>query len=112
MLSMSRPLRSQTTVFDAVADDTRREILLTLRNGEASVSELLQPLDMTMPALSRHLRVLREVGLVDQRRDGRRRLYRLNAAPLQEISVWLTYFEAFWDAKLDELGAFLDSTDE
>lgn len=109
---MSRPIHTTTTVFDAIADATRRDLLLLLRDGERSVTELLEPFDMTMPALSRHLRVLREVGLVAQRRHGRRRLYHLNAAPLKEITSWLAYFEAFWDDKLDALGLYLNSTDE
>lgn len=108
MLNMSRPL-SQPDVFKAIADPTRRAILAEISNDEKSVSELLETVDMTMPALSRHLHVLREVGLVSQERRGRQRIYTLNAQPLREVLQWLQYFENFWDDKLDALGNYLDN---
>lgn len=104
---MSRPL-SQPDTFTAVADPTRRALLEILSRGERSVSELLEPFEMTMPALSRHLRVLREAGLVQQERRGRRRIYRLDATPLHEVAAWVSSFEAFWDEKLDGLAGYLD----
>ena len=67
---------------------------------------------MSLPALSKHLQVLREVGLVTQERSGRRRIYRLNAEPLKEVGEWVAHFEAFWDEKLDALALYLDKQDE
>lgn len=103
---MSRPY-SQTDVFKAIADPTRRALLTEISTQEKSVSELLETVDMSMPALSGHLQVLREVGLVDQERRGRKRMYRLNAGPLREVAQWLQFFEQFWDEKLDALDDYL-----
>ena len=100
---------SQTDVYKAIADPTRRTLLKELSAGEKSVSDLLKPFAMSMPALSRHLQVLREVDLVKQERRGRQRIYRLNAEPLQEVSQWLAYFEQFWEEKLDGLALYLSS---
>jgi DNA-binding transcriptional ArsR family regulator len=111
MLSMSRPL-SQADVYKAIADPTRRALLRELSRGEKSVTELLTPFAITMPALSRHLQVLREVDLVRQERSGKQRLYRLNAKPLQEVSRWLSFFEQFWDQKLDNLALYLAGSEK
>ena len=100
---------SQTDVYKAIADPTRRSLLKELSTGEKSVTDLLEPFAMSMPALSRHLQVLREVDLVKQERRGRQRIYSLNAEPLQEVLQWLAYFEQFWDEKLDELALYLSS---
>lgn len=98
--------------FRAIADPTRRAILDVLRSGERTVSELLEPFEMSQPALSQHLKVLRQAGLVEQRRDGRRRIYRLDAEPLREVYDWVAHYERFWDAKLDALGRFLDQQEQ
>jgi DNA-binding transcriptional ArsR family regulator len=97
-----------TTTFNAVADPTRRAILQLLREREQSVSELMAPFDVSQSAISQHLRVLREAGLVADRQEGRLRLYRLNAEPLKEIADWVQHFEEFWPERLQRLRAFLD----
>jgi DNA-binding transcriptional ArsR family regulator len=111
MLNMSRPL-ARPDVYKAIADPTRRALLRELSRGEKSVTELLKPFAITMPALSRHLQVLRGVDLVRQERSGKQRLYRLNAKPLQEVSRWLVYFEQFWDKKLDGLALYLAASEK
>ena len=108
---MSRPY-SDADVFKAIADPTRRQLLQRLGEGDKAVSELAEPFAMSLPALSKHLQVLREVGLVTQERSGRRRIYHLNAEPLKEVGEWVAHFEAFWDEKLDALALYLDKQDE
>ncbi len=95
-------------VFRAVADPTRRAILDLLMAGERAVNDLLKPFRMTQPAISQHLRVLREAGLVTERRDGRRRIYKLEAAPLRSVHEWAAHYERFWTDKLTTLGDYLD----
>jgi DNA-binding transcriptional ArsR family regulator len=104
---MSRPLAS-SDVFQAIADPTRRGILDLLAGGEQPVGVLARQFGVTLSAISQHMRVLREVGLVGVRRVGRERRYRLNADPLKEVSVWLTSYERFWREKLDALGEHLE----
>ena len=104
------PRRSAAaTVFHAIADPTRRGILMMLRDGERSASELAQPFATTQPAISQHLAVLRRAGLVDDRRDGRRRYYRVRPRPLREVADWLAFFDRFWDDRFEALGNFLES---
>jgi DNA-binding transcriptional ArsR family regulator len=98
-------------VFHALADPTRRAMLDRLRVGERTVSELAAPFAMSQPAVSQHLRVLSDAGIVRARRDGRQRYYRLRAAPLREAFDWLGRYERFWGEKLDALGDYLDSAD-
>lgn len=100
--------RRADTVFRAVADPTRRAVLELLRERDRSVSELAEPFRMTQPAVSQHLRVLRNAGLVRARKDGRRRVYRLEAARLREVYDWAEHFARFWPRKLDALGGYLD----
>lgn len=95
------------SVFDAIADPTRRGVLHVLRDGERPVAELQHALGVSQSALSQHLRVLREAKLVANRKDGRRRLYSLEAGPLREVFDWVTYFESFWDDRLAALGRHL-----
>ena len=104
---MSRRLASHD-VFLAVADPTRRGILDLLGGGEQPVSHLARQFGVTLSAISQHLRVLREVGLVAVRRVGRERRYRLNAEPLKEVSDWVRHYERFWQGKLDALGEHLE----
>ena len=104
---MSRRLAT-TDVFYAIADPTRRGILALLQSGEQPVGELAQRFDITLSAVSQHMRVLREVDLVAVRRVGRERLYRLNADPLRNVSEWVGQYEHFWRDKLDALGDFLE----
>ncbi len=89
--------------YTAVAEPHRREILDLLRGGERSVTELLAHFDLSQPAVSKHLKVLREAGLVTVRPHGRERRYSLRAAPLAELDVWLAPYRAFWTERLDAL---------
>jgi DNA-binding transcriptional ArsR family regulator len=83
-------------------------IVELLRDGERPVGELVARLDQSQPGVSRHLRVLREAGLVESRTDGQRRLYRLRAAPLRELDAWLDRYRTLWTSRLDQLEAHLD----
>ncbi len=94
--------------FEVLAEPNRRRILDELRAGERPVNELVQILGMSQPGVSRHLRVLREAGLVEVRQDAQRRLYRLRPDPLQEIDAWLEPYRRFWADRLDALEAHLD----
>jgi DNA-binding transcriptional ArsR family regulator len=94
--------------FTAVASSTRRRLLDLLKSGEKTVSELTDALDVSQPAVSQHLAALRGAGLVDERRDGRFRFYRLTPEPLAEVFGWVKEYEAFWQARLDALGRVLD----
>ena len=92
-----------TDAFNAVAEPRRREILDLLAGGELPVNELVERLGLAQPLVSKHLRVLREVGLVQVREDGRRRLYRLNGRPLRPIYEWVRAYEQTWSRRLDLL---------
>ena len=94
--------------FAAVADPTRRAILARLVKGEASVGELAGPFSISLPAISRHLRVLQRARLIERRSDAQWRLCRLNAAPLREAADWIERYRAFWDSRLDRLAEYLD----
>jgi DNA-binding transcriptional ArsR family regulator len=96
-------------VFRAVADPTRRAVLDLLAEGELAVKDLQPAFPISQPALSQHLRVLREAGLVSERRAGRLRIYRLEAEPLAGVRTWL---ERFWDERFDRLGRVLDGAKE
>lgn len=98
-----------TSTFEVVAEPTRRRILDLLLVGECSVGELVSGLAVSQPAVSRHLRVLREAGLVSSRTDAQRRLYSVNAAPLAEIATWLEPYRRMWAGRLELLSAHLDS---
>jgi DNA-binding transcriptional ArsR family regulator len=95
-------------VFTAIADPVRRAILLRLRDGERTVSDIMEPLEVSQSAGSQHLAVLRESGLVRTRREGRHQVYALNADALDEVAGWLRHFDRFWDTRLKRLGQFLD----
>jgi DNA-binding transcriptional ArsR family regulator len=90
-------------VFEAVADPTRRAVLDLLALRERSVSELVAQFHVTQPAISHHLRILRNAGLVKPRQVGRQRLYRLQGRPLREIHDWVSHYQRFWANKLDAL---------
>ena len=85
-------------------------MLELLGAGERTAAELAQPFDMTQPAVSQHLRVLRDAGLVEVRKEGRYRVYSLDSRPLREVFDWAQYFEGFWRKKLSALGRELDRT--
>jgi DNA-binding transcriptional ArsR family regulator len=101
--------RSSTTsdVFNAVAEVRRREILDALMAGEKAVGAIVDDLSMSQPQVSKHLRVLSEVGLVSCRAEGRRRLYRLEPARLRPLHEWLTKYEQAWNARLDRVDDYL-----
>ena len=103
------PLHAHSDVFQAIAHPCRRAILDRLREGEQPVLALAEPFDMTLPAVSQQLRVLRRAGLVTERREGRQRVYRLNPEPLRDVRDWMRHYEKFWTRKLRDLGAYLDS---
>jgi DNA-binding transcriptional ArsR family regulator len=94
-------------VFEAVSEPTRRAMLDLLAGGERSVGELVDRFDVTQPAISHHLRILREAGLVKTRKAGRQRLYCLQARPLRRIHDWVAHYERFWTNKLNALGQHL-----
>lgn len=94
--------------FAVLAEPVRRDILDLLREGERPVGDLVAELAMSQPAVSKHLRVLREAGLVEVRPDAQRRLYRLNPAPLAEIDAWLAPYRQLWSASLDRLAQHLE----
>lgn len=96
-----------TTTFAALADPTRRSILTRLANGEASVSELAKPFAMTQPAISKHLRVLENAGLVERGRRAQWRPRRLRAGPLREVAEWIGQYRPHWDQSFERLDAYL-----
>jgi DNA-binding transcriptional ArsR family regulator len=102
-----RPIQ-ENDVFHAIAHPARRAILVKLRDGERTASDLAAPFDMTFAAISQHLRVLEEAELVVVRRDGRHRLYRLHPKPLREVVHWVDEFAAYFGERLDALGDYLD----
>ena len=97
-----------TDAFNAVAEPRRREILDALGGGERSVNDLVRVLGLAQPQVSKHLRVLREVGAVDVREDGRRRLYRLNGRALKPIHDWVKDYERTWSERFDQLDVVLE----
>lgn len=101
--------RAATTsdVFNAIAEPRRREILSLLRTGERPVAELSEQLGISQPGASKHLRVLREVGLVRDRKAGKQRLYGLDARGLQTVHEWTGGFEQFWNESFDRLDAYV-----
>ncbi|MBL8113976.1 MAG: winged helix-turn-helix transcriptional regulator [Acidobacteria bacterium] len=94
--------------FAALADPTRRAILARLSAGDASVTELAEPFDMSQPAISKHLKVLENAGLVSRGRDAQRRPVHLEAKPLEEASAWLERYRAFWEERYQRLDALLE----
>lgn len=97
-----------TDVFNAVAEPRRRQIIDLLGDGEQTVTDLVRLLGLAQPQVSKHLRVLREVGAVDARDDGRRRLYRLNGAALKPIHDWVKHYERLWSGRFEVLDAVLE----
>ena len=96
-----------STTFAALADPTRRAILARLSQGETSVTELAEPFDISLPAISKHLAVLERSGLIQRRRDARWRPCRLSAAPLKDASDWIEHYRRFWEESLDRLDDYL-----
>lgn len=103
---MSRALRNED-IFQAIAHPVRRKILVRLSEGEKRASELAAPFKISLPAVSQQLAVLKEAGLVTERRVGRQRIYQLHPKPLREVFEWVEFFENYWIGKLDALGEHL-----
>ena len=100
------------TAYAALAEPSRRQILDLLRGGERSVSELVARLRLSQPGVSKHLKVLREAGLVEVRPEGRHRRYRLRAQPLAEVDRWLEPYRAYWSGRMDALERHLEENPE
>ncbi len=96
-----------STTFAALADPTRRAILARLTRGETSVSELAEPFDMSLPAISKHLKVLERAGLIARGREAQWRPCRLEARPLKDIDAWLERYRLFWEHSFDRLDQYL-----
>ena len=95
-------------VFAAIAHPVRRQLLDMLSKGDQSVNELATPFDMSRPAVSQHLRILLDVGLVSEQRQGRERRYQLHPEGLMQVQRWLQTYQRFWTNRLDALGHFLE----
>src|SRR5277367_1107849 len=96
-----------STTFAALADPTRRAILARLITGDASVTQLAEPFDMSMPAVSKHLKVLERAGLIARGREAQWRPCRLEAGPLKDVSDWLEHYRRFWEESFDRLDIYL-----
>jgi DNA-binding transcriptional ArsR family regulator len=96
-----------STTFAALADPTRRAILARLATGECSVTELAEPFEMSMPAVSKHLRVLERAGLIARGREAQRRPCRIEAAPIKEVAEWAERYRVLWEARFDRLDTYL-----
>jgi DNA-binding transcriptional ArsR family regulator len=96
-----------SATFAALADPTRRAILARLSRGEATVTELAQPFDMSMPAISKHLKVLERAGLIERGREAQWRPCRLQAEPLREVDDWVEQYRRFWEESFDRLDEYL-----
>jgi DNA-binding transcriptional ArsR family regulator len=96
-----------STTFAALADPTRRAILARLASGETSVTELAEPFEMSLPAISKHLKVLERAGLIARSREAQWRPCRLEAAPLKDIYDWLEHYRRFWEESFDRLEDYL-----
>lgn len=101
-----------SATLGALADPTRRAILARLSQGEASVTELAEPFDMSLPAVSKHLKVLEKAGLITRGREAQWRPCRLDPAPLREVSEWLEHYARFWSQGLDRLEGLLEELGE
>ncbi len=101
-----------TAALDVIAEPARRRILDVLRTGERPVGDLVDTLGMSQPAVSKHLRVLREARLVGVRVDAQRRVYRINPQPLREVDEWLAPYRELWETALDDLETHLDDMDD
>ncbi len=111
MPGMSKTVQhADADIFTALAHPVRRDILDRLVVGEESVTRLAEPFEMTRPAISQHLRILKDVGLVTEQRQGREHYYRLQPQRLSEVRDWLQKYDHFWRGHLSDLGAYLERT--
>lgn len=97
-----------TQTFSALADPTRRAILAQLSRGEATVNELAEPFDISLPAVSRHLKVLEGAGLISRSREKQWRPCRLEAAPLKDLDKWMEHYRQFWEASFDRMDDYIE----
>jgi DNA-binding transcriptional ArsR family regulator len=98
------------SVFAALSDPTRRAILSQLAEGESTVKQLAEPFEMSLPAISKHLKVLERAGLLAREIDGRVHHCHLEAEPLREAATWIAHYRRFWDGQLDSLARYLEET--
>ena len=98
-----------STTLSALADPTRRAILARLATGEATVNQLAEPFDISLPAVSRHLKVLQKAGLISQSREAQWRPCRITPAPLEEVSDWVEEYRELWERRLDRLESYLST---
>lgn len=96
-----------STTFNALADPTRRAILARLADGEATVNELAEPFDISLPAISKHLKVLEKAGLITRGREAQWRPCQLNAGPLQDAATWIDQYRHIWEGRFDRLDDYL-----
>jgi len=101
------PSDSLSTTFAALADPTRRAILGRLSRGQSSVTDLAQPFEMSLPAISKHLKVLERAGLIERGRTAQWRPCRLRAAPLKKVANWVEHYRRFWEERFDRLDDYL-----
>jgi DNA-binding transcriptional ArsR family regulator len=94
--------------FAALANSTRRAILARLAEGEATVNELAEPFDLSLPAISKHIKVLERAGLITQGRDAQYRPCTIDGAPLEEVSKWTEQYRHIWEARFDQMGDYLN----
>lgn len=106
------PTDQLSQIFAALADPTRRAILERLTQGEANVTEIAEPFEMSLPAVSKHLKVLERAGLITRGRDAQWRPCKLEAAPLKEVSDWTERYRRYWDASFNRLDAYLKELQE
>lgn len=99
------------SLFKALSDPTRRGILSTLRTSERTVGELADPLPISLAAVSKHVQVLEDAGLIDRRVEGRRHVCSLNPEPLAQVDAWLDHYRAYWPERLDALQAALEAAE-
>jgi DNA-binding transcriptional ArsR family regulator len=108
LLVQYMPADHLSATFAALADPTRRAILARLASTDCSVTELAEPFDMSLPAVSKHLRVLERAGLIARRREAQRRPCRIEAAPLREAADWMEHYRDIWEGRLDRLDTYLE----
>jgi DNA-binding transcriptional ArsR family regulator len=101
---------SLNATFAALSDPTRRSILARLARGTSCVTELAEPHDMSLPAISKHLRVLEDAGLLKREKDGRVHRCQLNARPMKQAANWIARYERFWEGQFDSLAKYLNKT--
>ena len=106
---MTMSARHLDLTFAALSDPTRRAILSRLASGEATVMDLAKPFDMTLPAISKHLKVLQRAGLVSQGREAQWRPCRLEAAPLKDAAAWIEHYRRYWEESFDRLDDYLEA---